>query len=175
MPDTKDDAGPDGLRQIYEEHYDFVWRSVLRLGCAESSADDAVHDVFLVVARRLSEFEGRSSIKTWLFAIAVRIVQRHQRDLARHLRRVDAVAGEAREAAKDAHARSEAAEILHRLLAELDEEKRIAFILSELEGMTAKEIGEAFGVKEATIHSRIRAAREKLSAAAEKIRAEGPA
>ena len=168
MADTKD----HGLRHLYEEHYDFVWRSVLRLGCAESSADDAVHDVFLVVARRLSEFEGRSSIKTWLFAIAIRIVQRHKRDLARHLRRVDAVSGAAPEESKDAHAQSEAAEILHRLLAELDEEKRIAFILSELEGMTAKEIGEAFGVKEATIQSRIRAAREKLSAAAEKIRAE---
>jgi RNA polymerase sigma-70 factor (ECF subfamily) len=171
MADTKD----HGLRGIYEEHYDFVWRSVLRLGCAENSADDAVHDVFLVVARRLAEFEGRSTIKTWLFAIAVRVVQRHKRDLARHLRRVDAVAGEGSEGAKDAHARSEAAELLHRLLAELDEEKRIAFILSELEGMTAREIGEAFGVKEATIHSRIRAAREKLSAAAEKIRVEGGA
>ena len=72
-----------------------------------------------------------------------------------------------------ADAQSEAAQILHRLLGELDEDKRIAFILSELEGMTAKEISDAFGVKEATIYSRIRAAREKLSAAAEKIRAEG--
>lgn len=164
----------EALRQVYQAHYDFVWRSVLRLGAHESAADDAVHDVFLVVARRLDEFEGRSSIKTWLFAIAVRVVQRQRRDRARHLRRVEAVAVAAgEEPVRDAHARSEAAEMLHRLLAELDDEKRIAFILSELEGMTAKEIGEAFGIKEATVYSRIRAAREKLTAAAERVRAEG--
>jgi RNA polymerase sigma-70 factor, ECF subfamily len=162
------------LSRIYEEHYDFVWRSVLRLGAAESAADDAVHDVFLVAARRLPEFEGRASIKTWLFAIAVRVVQRQRRDQARHLRRVEAVAGESRgEPSEDGAARREAAQLLHRLLGDLDEEKRIAFILSELEGMTAKEIGESFGIKEATVYSRIRAAREKLSAAAERIRAEG--
>jgi RNA polymerase sigma-70 factor (ECF subfamily) len=158
------------LDRIYAEHYDFVWRSALRLGAPESAAADAVHDVFLVVARRLDEFEGRSSIKTWLFAIAVRVVQRQRRDRARHQRRVEAVAREACEPATDTAAQSEAAQLLHRLLAELDEDKRVAFILSELEGMTAKEIGEAFGVKEATIHSRIRAAREKLSRAAEKLR-----
>ena len=45
------------LSRIYEEHYDFVWRSVLRLGAAESADDDAVHDVFLVAARRLPEFK----------------------------------------------------------------------------------------------------------------------
>jgi RNA polymerase sigma-70 factor (ECF subfamily) len=158
------------LRRIYEEHYDFVWRSALRLGAPESAAADVVHDVFLVVARRLPEFEGRSSIKTWLFAIAVRVVQRQRRDRARHLRRVDAIAQVAAGTAADTTAKSDAARILHRLLGELDDDKRIAFILAELEGMTAKEIGEAYGVKEATIQSRIRAAREKLAAAAEKLR-----
>ncbi len=172
--ETRAPGASEALRRVYQEHYDFVWRSVLRLGAHESAAADAAHDVFLVVARRLDEFEGRASIKTWLFAIAVRVVQRQRRDRARHLRRVEAVAGEAsREPAVDTHAQREAAQLLHRLLGQLDEDKRIAFILSELEGMTAREIGEAFGIKEATIYSRIRAAREKLTAAAARIRAEG--
>lgn len=161
------------LRDVYERHYDFIWRSALRLGAPADAAGDVVHDVFLVVARRLPEFEGRSSIKTWLFAIVVRVLQRRRRDLARHLRRVEAVQQAAEAAPKrDAYARSEAAALLHRLLSELDEDKRIVFILSELEGMTAKEIGAAFGVKEATVYSRLRAARERLQRAADQIREE---
>lgn len=163
------------LRAVYEAHYDFVWRSVQRLGVRPDSADDAVHDVFLVVARRLSEFEGRSKLETWLFAIAVRVVQRHRRDKARHLRRVEAV-GElgTPEPARDAVQATEAADLLHRLLAEIDEDKRIVFILSELEGMTAKEISSAFRIKEPTVYSRLRAARLELEAAAKRFQEGSP-
>lgn len=169
-------SAEDALRRIYETHYDFVWRSALRLGAPRDAADDVVHDVFLVVARRLSEFEGRASIKTWLFAIAVRVLQRRRRDRARHMRRIEAVQEVSAVAPrKDAFAQSEAAELLHRLLDQLDDDKRIVFILSELEGMTAKEIGRAFGLKEGTVYSRLRAARERLQRAAEEVQREGGA
>jgi RNA polymerase sigma-70 factor (ECF subfamily) len=59
---------------LYREHFAFVWRNARRLGCTEEWVDDAVHEVFLVATRRLEEFEGRSSIRTWLFAIAFRVV-----------------------------------------------------------------------------------------------------
>src|SRR5262245_44836563 len=67
------------LDAIYEAHVAYVWRVVQRLGVPESSADDAVQDVFLVVHRKLDGFEGRSSIRTWLYGIALRVARDHRR------------------------------------------------------------------------------------------------
>ena len=160
------------FEDVYEAHHGFVWRSVLRLGLPESAVDDAVHDVFLVAHRRLEEFEGRSSIRTWLFAIAMRVVQRHRRTQMRKRRKEDAFAAEAvAQPPADAYARTDAAATLHRLLATLDEDKRAVFILSELEGMTAQEIAEAFDLKVPTVYSRLRAARIALEKAVERHRA----
>src|SRR4051812_40957718 len=58
---------------VYEEHFDLVWRTLERLGVASSAVDDALQDVFLVVHRRLGGFEGRSSLRTWIFGITLRI------------------------------------------------------------------------------------------------------
>src|SRR4051812_506732 len=49
--------------EVYEAHFDCVWRSARRLGTASLHVDDVVQEVFLVVHRRLAEFEGRSSLK----------------------------------------------------------------------------------------------------------------
>jgi RNA polymerase sigma-70 factor (ECF subfamily) len=62
------------LRELYEEHADFVRRVVIRLGGPRHDIDDLVQDVFLVALRKQAEFEGRSKASTWLYAIAVRIV-----------------------------------------------------------------------------------------------------
>jgi RNA polymerase sigma-70 factor (ECF subfamily) len=67
------------LADIYREHFDFVWRSLRRMGVAPGSMDDAAQDVFLVVHRKLAAFERRSSVKTWLFGIVARVAHDHRR------------------------------------------------------------------------------------------------
>src|SRR5688572_24262740 len=76
------------LRALYEEHFQFVWRSLRRLGVREADVPDAVQDVFLVVHRKLPEFEGRSKVTTWLFGIALRVARDRQK-LAYTRRQVD--------------------------------------------------------------------------------------
>ena len=63
------------FKEVYDEHFRFVWRSLRRLGVRESDVPDAVQDVFLVVHRRLAEFEGRSKVTTWLFGICFRVAR----------------------------------------------------------------------------------------------------
>ena len=72
-------AGLGAFEDVYEEHFEFVWRSVRRLGVPEAALDDAVQDVFVVVHRRGSEFEGRSSVRTWLFGIVVHVARAYRR------------------------------------------------------------------------------------------------
>jgi RNA polymerase sigma-70 factor (ECF subfamily) len=151
------------LECIYRQHSDFVWRNARRFGCDEDLADDVVHEVFLVVARRLHEFRHESSLRTWLFAIAYRAAQRLKRDRARHGARLQQYSLErGNRGGIEVYSRLEAAEYLHYLLAQLDESKRVVFILVELEGMTSLEIAGVLGVKSATVDSRLRAARAAI-------------
>ena len=147
--------------EIYAEYFDFVWRSVRRLGVAEAGIDDAVQDVFLVLHRRLPEFEGRSSVKTWIFGIALRVARDHRRLLRRkglHEHLNETIADETRGPLESAE-QSEAARFVERFLASLDADKRAVFILADLEDMTAPEIAETLAVNVNTVYSRIRAAR----------------
>ena len=61
--------------QVYETNFDFVWRNARRLGLSDGVVDDVVQDVFLVVHRRLAEFQARSSIRTWLFGILLKVAK----------------------------------------------------------------------------------------------------
>lgn len=163
------------FEQVYAEHFDFVWRSLRRLGVPPSAIDDAVQDVFLVVHRRLSEFEGRSSLRTWLFAIVRRVARNHRprRDgpspsddeALIHL------AESADRAPDERAARNEAARLLNALLQTLDEDKREAFILSELEQFTVPEIARTLEVNVNTVYARVRAARKELEEALARLRA----
>jgi RNA polymerase sigma-70 factor (ECF subfamily) len=163
--------GERSVEALYRAHHAFVWRNARRLGCSDDWVDDAVHEVFLVAARRLSEFEGHASLQTWLFAILFRVVQRMQRDRARYRARVERYSHTRVEAHTESHEeRSEAARYLRDLLARLDEAKRVVVILIELEGMTSAEVAQALGVAQGTVDSRLRAARLQLTKMIERDR-----
>jgi RNA polymerase sigma-70 factor (ECF subfamily) len=161
---------------IYREHFRFVWRTARRLGIEGALVDDVVQEVFVVVHRRLGDFEGRSAAKTWLYGIVRRVVADHRRTLRRKPLGT-APDGEGLDAASPPEAGPEASaeqaervRLLHRLLSQLDEAKREIFILFELEGLTLAEIAEALGVNANTVASRLRAARREFEAALEEQR-----
>lgn len=159
--------------QLYDEHFDFVWRSVRRLGVREAAMDDAVQEVFLVVHRRLPEFEGRSSLKTWLYGIAVNVARNIARTQARRgAEELPVSVEDTRTPGPARHAENrEAVALLYRLLDKLDEPKREVFVLAELEQLSAPDIAEALGVNLNTVYSRLRAARRDFEAALQRHRA----
>ncbi len=146
---------------LYEEHFDFVWRSVAHRGVPAALMDDVVQEVFLVVHRKLPEFEGRSTVRTWLTGI-VRKVVRDQVRKRSHLPTGVELEVEPPSGAPspvEALERRRAADTLEAILDKMSEEQREAFVLLEIEGMSGKEIAEAVGVPENTVWSRVRAAR----------------
>jgi RNA polymerase sigma-70 factor, ECF subfamily len=171
-PDGRASPGPAGdicdFTSLYEEFFEFVWRSVRRLGVPERALDDAVQDVFIVVHRRLDEFEGRSSVKSWLFGIARRVAHDHRRRASRKDRGEslpEAIADPYAPSPLESASRAQAVALLYRLLDALDDDKREVFILAELEQMTVPEIAEATSVNLNTAYSRLRAARRAFEQA----------
>src|SRR5690606_39145507 len=75
---------PPSFDEVYALHGAFVYRNLRRLGVAESSLDDAFQDVFVVVHRRPAEFEHRSQLTTWLFAIVLGVARNQRRTRRRH-------------------------------------------------------------------------------------------
>jgi len=165
---------PPDFEAIYHDHFDFVWRSMGRLGVDPSAVEDAAQDVFVIAHRRLASFEGRSSVKTWLFGIALRVARDFRRAARRKRSQGFVPEGQADTSTVpdadapsplDAASRGEAVERLRAILAELDEDRRAVFILAELEQMSAPEIAEAVGANLNTVYTRLRAARREFNEA----------
>lgn len=163
------------LRAIYEEHFQFVWKSLRRLGVREADVPDAVQDVFIVVHRKLPEFEGRSKVSTWLFGIAMRVARDRQK-LAYNRRQVDDEDAVAACVDDDADVsaqaeRKQGLEMLERILDTMTLEQRAVFSLFELEGLTGDAIAEMLEVPLGTVYSRLRLARETFQKAVGRQRA----
>lgn len=156
------------FERVYEDYFSFVWRSLLRLGVSQANVDDAVQDVFLVVHRRLSAFEGRSSLKTWIFCVAQRVAMNYRRRerRAEALTPVPATLLDARSGPEQRAETARAAAFLNSFLAGLDDGKRAVFILMELEQLTAPETAAALAVNVNTVYSRLRAVRVAFREAA---------
>jgi RNA polymerase sigma-70 factor (ECF subfamily) len=173
-------AVPLTFDAVYDAHFAFVWRSVRRLGVIDGALDDVVQDVFLVVHRKLEGFRGESSVRSWLFAIAARVV----RDSRRSLRRKPGNLGGLGRAADDVEghvdrgpgpheelAKREAVRVLYAVLDGMRSEYREVFILAELEQMSIADIAVAVNAKANTVSSRLRAARADFDRAVVRCRA----
>lgn len=153
------------FEEVYRDHVGFVWRTLRRFGVAEAELEDAAHEVFLVVHRRLEEFDGAAAITTWLFAIARGIASNRRRGDARRIRRVEHAPEPAPAPDPDAHLeRRDAAAAVERFLDALPPDQRMVFELFEIEGLKAAEIAEALEANVNTIYTRLRAARQRFQA-----------
>jgi len=171
-PSVRLAADEQAWSALYDEHFDFVWRSLRRLGVPVSSLDDAAQEVFLVAFRRQGEFEGRSSYKTWLFGIAWNIARGLSRSPARREEPLsESVVDADTHSPQEAAARGEAIRTLYAVLDELEPERRAVFVMAELEEMSAREIADITGIPQNTVYSRLRAAREDFDAALRRRRA----
>jgi RNA polymerase sigma-70 factor (ECF subfamily) len=165
--------------EVYETYFKFVWRSARRLGTPEPNLDDVVQEIFMVAFRRQDEFEGRSSVKTWLYGIVFNVVRSHRRELAQ--KHPQALAGERRaetdllvDDADGPHERAsknEAAQVVDRFLDGLDDDRRAVFVLAELEQLTAPEIATVVNAPLNTVYSRLRLARLDFAKAVARHRA----
>ncbi|MBK8239739.1 MAG: sigma-70 family RNA polymerase sigma factor [Deltaproteobacteria bacterium] len=159
------------VEHLHREHYAYVWRTLRHLGVAPGWIDDACQEVFVVVHRRVDEFEGRSDVTTWLFAIARRVAADHRRSQWRTARRHAALAAQrcveddGPMRFDDPVARTEAADRVQRFLDGLDDDKRAVFVLWAFEDLNGPEIASRLDMNLNTVYSRLRLARAEFELA----------
>jgi RNA polymerase sigma-70 factor (ECF subfamily) len=150
---------------VYGAYAGFVWRVLRGMGVSEGQVEDAVQDVFMVVHRRLADFDGTGSVKTWLFQIAYRTACAYRRKLRRaneHEPFDDRIQASTRTPADEAE-RRETLALVADLLDALDDDKRAVLVLADIEEMTAPEIAVVTGAPLNTVYTRLRRARIEFS------------
>jgi RNA polymerase sigma-70 factor (ECF subfamily) len=152
------------LRSILEEHYDFVWRTLRRLGLTGVEADDGAQQAFLVASRRLAEIRVGGE-RAYLFGIAYRVAADVRKRSARRHEKLSEDIGDVLDPAPSADERIDqerARALLDAALERLPMDLRLVFTLHELEEMSMSEIAEVLGIPSGTVASRLRRAREEF-------------
>ncbi len=162
---------PLTLAAVYDTHVDYVVRCLRSLGLSDAALDDAVQDVFLVVNDKLADFDGAAQLRTWLYAIVIRVARRQRARFARAAaREVEAESTLTWDGLEHELEARRQVELARAALAALDEEKREVFVLIEIEQMSAPEVAEITGLRLNTVYSRLRAARAAFEHEVDKLR-----
>lgn len=169
-------ASTADFTEVYRREFDYVWSCLRALGVREAELEDGAQGVFLVVHRRLAEFDGRAQLRTWLFAIAARVAARGRRDHARAHRRALALADELPRATPideldEAIAAREVLALMERFAEGLDPAMHEVFTAWFFDGRTPQEIADAMGLSRNTVFSRLRLIRARLQRVCERIAA----
>ena len=182
--DTGDDSWlVEGLRQGTEAAYEAliaeyqqpVYNLAVRLLSDSSDASDVVQEVFLKVFRKIGAFRGDSSLKTWIYRIAVNEAYNYQRWFGRH-RKQEVGLDEEEEGTLnysqrlpdpsrspfDCVADQEQHKLVEGALARLNPSYRMAVVLRDIEELSYEEIAEILQVALGTVKSRILRGREAL-------------
>lgn len=174
----REDTGSLGAEAAFEEHFAMVWRGLRRLGVIEAALDDATQDVFLVLHRRWDDFQGQSSLKTWIYGIVMRVASDHTRKARRESARYSHAEFELAStlATPDQlYQQREAGRMLHRALEQLAEPERQVLVLVDLEEQSVIDAATALGLKVNTAYTRLRRARKNFEKAVLTARARSEA
>jgi len=154
------------LREIYEAHFGYLWHVVRRLGGRDRDLEDLVHDVFIVVQRRLHTYDPDRPLKPWLFGVAFRVVSDYRRRASFQREQTGVVRepmDERRTPLEQAEAR-EARAMVAEALDALPPEQRVVCVMHLIEEHTIPEISDALGVSHNTLYSRLRLGRARFEA-----------
>jgi RNA polymerase sigma-70 factor (ECF subfamily) len=156
------DGDIDAFGGLFERYAREIYRLALSLGHRRPEAEDLMQDTFLAALEGIGRFEGRSSFRTWLTAIAFRQSSRHRRYRAlRIMEPFDETSPETAGALR-ASGRHERQLDVHAMLDTLSEEHRAVLVLRELQGLSYDEIARVLKIPRGTVESRLFRARHVL-------------
>jgi RNA polymerase sigma-70 factor (ECF subfamily) len=167
---------PIDFASLYDAWFDHVARWVRALGGPDADIEDIAQDVFLVVRRRLRDFDGRN-VAGWLHRIAAGQVRQHRRRrwirsvFSRQTEPIDDLPSTGAGPSARLETR-EKQRVLEHLLAKMTEKRRIAFVLFEIEEYSGEEIADILDIPINTVWTRLHHARRDFFALVAQYRGE---
>ncbi|MFK7989978.1 MAG: RNA polymerase sigma factor [Sandaracinaceae bacterium] len=164
------DSAREELAQIYEAELDYVWRTLARLGVRDADCADAAHEVFLVVHRRLPDFDRSRPVRPWLFGIAYRVALGMRRRASGN-----EVLGAATDTPSSARGPEDRAamgqrwQLALRALDMIPLERRTVFIMHLVDGISVVEIARVLEIPLNTAYSRLRLAKVDFDRAVDRL------
>jgi RNA polymerase sigma-70 factor, ECF subfamily len=141
--------------QIFSDYFEYACRSLQRFGVGEADLEDIAQELFMVLARALPDADLDAPLKPWILSFVVRHAANYRR-LARHRGQELTDAPVSTRVLEQLDAKR----TVLRALDAIDDDKREALVLHDLEGLSAREIAALLSIPENTVYSRVRLARE---------------
>ncbi len=165
----------DAFEELLRTYEDPVYNLVYRLLNQPADAPDVVQEIFVKVYRNLNHFQGKSSLKTWIYRIAVNEAYNHRRWFSRHKKQeIGLVGGEENpisladilpdrcRSPYDLTADHETRALIEEALLRINPVFRSAVVLRDLEDLSYEEISDVLQISLGTVKSRILRGREAL-------------
>ncbi len=154
---------------IYKAMAGFVYNVSLRMTHNTEDAQEVTQEVFLILYRKLKNFRAESSLKTWVYRIAVNYAINFTRKNARARNKMSEyhhsltgviVEGEAQKQIEKEHQK----QCVDEILSVLNPHQRACMVLRNIEGLSYEQIAETLKITINTVRSRLKRAREKILA-----------
>jgi len=169
---------PRAFEELLDLYQQPIYGFVYRLLEDPSEAPDVTQEVFIKVFCKVGDFRGDSSLKTWLYRIAVHEASNRRRWFSRHRRRETAILDsddensgwlsryliDQSDSSFEATYRQEQRKLVETTLRHMDERLRTVVLLRDVEGLPYNEVSETLKVSLGTVKSRILRGREILRA-----------
>lgn len=174
VEDTERRRLHERFHAIYEEALGYVWNTLRRLGVPERHLEDVTHDVFVVVFRKLGDFDDSLPLRPWLFGIAFNTASDFRRK-AVHRREILSTVPMAPVGEADDQGSSLDEEVFTReiqtmalkVLHGIEPERAAVLILHDIDGYSIPEVARSLGIPLNTAYSRLRLARRDFRAASD--------
>jgi RNA polymerase sigma-70 factor (ECF subfamily) len=168
-PCIESPSGVPDFETLYRAHASTVARWAAKLAGPQVDVDDLVHEIFLVVRRRLPEFRGDAKVTTWLYRITERVARETRRkdrfrrwfSRARYLE-IQGTVAPPHLTPVDEFERRQSGETVYRILDRLPYKYRNVLVLFELEELSGEEIATLTGLKLATVWVHLHRARVRF-------------
>jgi RNA polymerase sigma-70 factor (ECF subfamily) len=160
--------------RLVEANYELVYRLAIRMLNDPQDAEDVLQETFLKALRGLKNFDGRSSLSTWLYRIATNealmLIRRKKPDLVSTDEPVETEDGEQEPVQivdwcclpEDELMSAEAQHYLDEAIGRLSPSLRAVFVLRDLQGLSTQETGEVLNLSETAVKTRLSRARLRL-------------
>lgn len=162
---------PD-FNAMYASECSYVWNSLRRLGVHSRDLEDVMHDIFVIVNRRLPDFDTRRAIRPWLYGISLRVASDYRKSARNRREVLSATPPEPCQSPSrpdEELSAEQNRELIRRALETLDFKNRVIFVMHDINEHTMAEAEAELGVPMATLYSRLKVAREQFTAAVHRI------